>query len=156
MIGYGVDLDRLRGARDHARDPARVGRPEADPRDAAARAGLHRGACSASTFVVFAVEVAGLIAARPASSSAIPAPDRLGSLVLALLLGAVAFCGARASALTRADQRAEGASAVVNAIYLPMAIISGTFFSPGTFPQFLRGDRRRAAADVLHPADRAT
>jgi ABC-2 type transport system permease protein len=32
----------------------------------------------------------------------------------------------------------------VNAIYLPMAIISGTFFSPHSYPAFLR-----AIADVL-------
>ena len=39
---------------------------------------------------------------------------------------------------------AEGSSAVVNFVYLPMAIISGTFFSPAKYPGFLR-----AIADVL-------
>ena len=58
----------------------------------------------------------------------IPAPDRIGSLVLALLLGAVAFCGLGigVSALIKS---AEGASAVVNAIYLPASFIAGAFFS---------------------------
>ena len=39
---------------------------------------------------------------------------------------------------------AEGSSAVVNAVYLPMAIIAGTFFTPREYPGFLR-----AIADVL-------
>jgi ABC-2 type transport system permease protein len=47
-------------------------------------------------------------------------------------------------ALTGLVRTAEGSSAVVNAVYLPMAIISGTFFSPDRYPQFLR-----AIADVL-------
>ena len=38
----------------------------------------------------------------------------------------------------------EGSSAVINAVYLPMAIISGTFFSPKGYPAFLS-----AIADVL-------
>jgi ABC-type multidrug transport system permease subunit len=33
---------------------------------------------------------------------------------------------------------------VINMVYLPMAIISGTFFSPHAYPAFLRG-----IADVL-------
>ena len=39
---------------------------------------------------------------------------------------------------------AEGSSAVVNFVYLPMAIISGTFFTPKEYPGFLR-----AIAEVL-------
>jgi ABC-2 type transport system permease protein len=64
-------------------------------------------------------------------------PDRIGSLVLALLLGAVAFCGLGIG-LTALIRSAEGASAVVNAIYLPMAFLAGAFFSPHHFPQVLR------------------
>lgn len=67
----------------------------------------------------------------------IPIPDRLGSLVLALLLGAIAFCGLGIG-LTALIKSAEGASAVVNAIYLPMAFLAGAFFSPHHFPQVLR------------------
>ncbi len=96
----------------------------------------------ASFLAAFAVEVAGLIVLGRVLFG-IPAPDRIGSLVLALLLGAVAFCGLGigVSALIKS---AEGASAVVNFVYLPMAIISGTFFSPAKYPGFLR-----AIADVL-------
>ena len=96
----------------------------------------------ASFMAAFAVEVAGLILLGRVLFG-IPAPDRIGSLVLALLLGAIAFCGLGigVSALIKS---AEGASAVVNAIYLPMAFISGAFFSAAHFPQVLR-----AIADVL-------
>jgi ABC-2 type transport system permease protein len=90
----------------------------------------------------FAVEVVGLILLGRLFFS-VPVPDRLGSLVLALLLGAVAFCG-MGIGITALIKSAEGASAVVNAIYLPMAFIAGAFFSPHSFPQVLR-----AIADVL-------
>ena len=90
----------------------------------------------------FAVEVVGLVLLGKALFG-IGVPDRLGSLVLALLLGAVAFCGLGIG-LTALIKSAEGASAVVNAIYLPMAFLAGAFFSPHHFPQVLR-----AIADVL-------
>lgn len=70
-------------------------------------------------------------------------PDRIFSLVLTLLLGAAAFA-ALGLAITSVVRSAEGSSAVVNAVYLPMAIISGTFFSPASYPHFLR-----VIADVL-------
>jgi ABC-2 type transport system permease protein len=65
------------------------------------------------------------------------------SLALALLLGIAAFT-ALGLALTSVIKSAEGSSAVVNAIYLPASFISGAFFSPHSFPSFLR-----AIADVL-------
>jgi ABC-2 type transport system permease protein len=46
--------------------------------------------------------------------------------------------------MTSLVRSAEGSSAVVNIVYLPMAIISGTFFSPKEYPGFMR-----AIADVL-------
>jgi ABC-2 type transport system permease protein len=92
--------------------------------------------------LAFALEVVGIIFLGRVLFG-IPVPDRLGSLALALLLGAIAFCGLGVgiSALIRS---AEGASAVVNAIYLPTAFIAGAFFSPRHFPSVLRG-----IADVL-------
>ena len=90
----------------------------------------------------FAVEVVGLIVLGRVLFG-IGMPDHVGSLVLALLLGAVAFCGLGIG-VTALIRSAEGASAVVNAIYLPMAFIAGAFFSPRHFPQVLR-----AIADVL-------
>jgi ABC-2 type transport system permease protein len=90
----------------------------------------------------FALEVVGLLLIGRAFFS-VPLPSHVVSLVLALALGAVSFCGLGIG-LTALIKRAEGASAVVNAIYLPMAFISGSFFSPHSYPAFLR-----AIADVL-------
>ena len=73
----------------------------------------------------------------------VPLPARWFSLILTLALGALAFA-AMGLGLTAAIRSAEGSSAAVNAIYLPMSFISGAFFSPHSFPQFLR-----AIADVL-------
>lgn len=84
----------------------------------------------------FAVEVVALLLLGRILFG-IAFPDRIGSLVLALLLGAVAFCGLGIG-LTALIRSAEGASAVVNAIYLPMAFLAGAFFSPHHFPQVLR------------------
>jgi ABC-2 type transport system permease protein len=67
----------------------------------------------------------------------------LVSVALSLLLGAAAFT-ALGLALSTMIRSAEGSSAVVNAIYLPLSFISGAFFSPHSFPDFLR-----AIANVL-------
>ena len=92
--------------------------------------------------LAFAVEVVGIILLGRVLFG-IPVPDHLGSLALALLLGAVAFCGLGVG-LTAVIRSAEGASAVVNAIYLPASFIAGAFFSPTHFPEVLR-----KIADVL-------
>jgi ABC-2 type transport system permease protein len=73
----------------------------------------------------------------------VPLPDQPLSLLAGLLLGAAAFA-ALGIGLAAVVRSAEGSSAVVNAIYLPMAFLSGAFFSPHSFPSFLR-----AIADVL-------
>jgi ABC-2 type transport system permease protein len=90
----------------------------------------------------FAVEVVGLILLGRLLFGIGP-PDQIASLVLGLLLGAIAFCGLGIG-VTALIKSAEGASAVVNAIYLPAAFIAGAFFSPRHFPSVLR-----ALADVL-------
>ena len=96
----------------------------------------------AAFLLAFAVEVIGLVVIGRVLFG-IQMPDRIGSLVLALLLGAISFCGLGIG-VTSLIRSAEGASAVVNAIYLPMSFISGSFFSPRHFPSVLR-----AIADVL-------
>jgi len=58
------------------------------------------------------------------------------SFVVALAMGAAAFA-ALGLAITTVVRTAEGSSAVVNAVYLPMAFISGSFFSPRDMPRFL-------------------
>jgi ABC-2 type transport system permease protein len=65
------------------------------------------------------------------------------SLALALLLSAATFT-ALGLALTTVIKSAEGSSAVVNAVYLPISFISGAFFSAHSFPGVLKG-----IADVL-------
>ena len=95
-----------------------------------------------STFVTFLIEAALLIALGRILFS-VGLPDRSFSLLVALLIGAASFA-ALGLGLTSIVRSAEGSSAVVNFVYLPMAIISGTFFSPNKYPSFLK-----AIADVL-------
>ena len=95
-----------------------------------------------SIVFVFFLEAATLLAlARVAFGVAIP--ENLLSLVLAVALGAFAFA-ALGVALTAAVRSGEGSSAVVNAIWLPVTFISGSFFSADAFPAVLR-----AIAEVL-------
>jgi ABC-2 type transport system permease protein len=96
----------------------------------------------ASTLLVYAIEAVALVALGRVLFD-IPFPDRWLSLVLTLLLGGLAFA-ALGLGLTGAIRSAEGSSAVVNAIYLPMAFISGSFFSATAFPPVVE-----AIADVL-------
>jgi ABC-2 type transport system permease protein len=103
---------------------------------------IYVAALLASTLLVFALEAAAMILlARVVYHVGIP--DRIGSLVFSLLLGAAAFT-ALGIALTAAIRSAEGASAIVNIIVLPMAFLSGAFGPTRHYPQFLR-----AIADVL-------
>ena len=96
----------------------------------------------ASTFIAFLVQ-AGVIIALGRILFDVAVPTRLLSLLAVLLLGASCFA-ALGLGLTGFVRSAEGSSAVVNIIYLPVAIISGTFFTPKEYPPFLR-----AIADVL-------
>ena len=105
-------------------------------------ASTYLGAVLASTLIAFAVNSACMIAIGRGLFS-VPLPARWLSLVLTLLLGAAAFA-ALGLAMTVIVRSAEGASATVNAVYLPMSFISGSFFSPRHFPSVLR-----AVADVL-------
>ncbi len=89
-----------------------------------------------STLIVFALQTTVLVVLGRVLFS-VPFPARWISLVLTCLLGAAAFA-AMGLAITAAVKSAEGSSAVVNAIYLPMAILSGTFFSPHSYPPFLK------------------
>src|SRR5579872_1565871 len=96
----------------------------------------------ASTFVTFLVEAVLLIALGRVLFH-VGLPDRPFSLLVVLVIGAVAFA-AMGLGLSGFVRSAEGSSAVVNFVYLPMAIISGTFFSPNKYPGFLK-----AIANVL-------
>jgi ABC-2 type transport system permease protein len=95
-----------------------------------------------STVIVFAVEAAAMIVLARVIFG-VELKTQWLSLVLALLLGSLAFA-ALGIALTGWIRSGEGASAVVNAIYLPMAFLSGAFVSPHEYPRFLE-----VIADVL-------
>ncbi len=96
----------------------------------------------ASTFIVFLIE-AVLIVAIGRVLFSVAVPERLFSLAFVLALGALSFA-ALGLGITGLVRSSEGSSAVINAVYLPMAIISGTFFSPKGYPGFLK-----VIADIL-------
>lgn len=95
-----------------------------------------------STLATFALQTLALIALGRIAFGASPPENWLG-LVGAVIVGALCFAGlgVGAAALIRS---AEGASAVVNVIVLPMAFLSGSFGPTRDFPAFLQ-----AIADVL-------
>jgi ABC-2 type transport system permease protein len=95
-----------------------------------------------STFVVFLIEAALIILIGRLLFS-VAFPRAFFSLLFVLALGVLAFA-AMGLGITGLVRSAEGSSAVINAVYLPMAIISGTFFTPKNYPGFLK-----AIADVL-------
>ncbi|MGH2919092.1 MAG: ABC transporter permease, partial [Solirubrobacteraceae bacterium] len=99
-------------------------------------AGTFIAAVLVSIVGIFLLEAAILIALGRIAFD-VPLPGSLISLLLVLLLGAGAFSalGIGLTALIRSD---EGSSAVVNALYLPVAFISGAFFSENAFPDVLR------------------
>jgi ABC-2 type transport system permease protein len=96
----------------------------------------------ASTLIVFVLQAIALfILGRILYGT--PFPDALGSLALAIVIGAAVFAalGVATASLIRS---AEGSSAVVNFILLPMAFLSGSFGPTHRYPAFLR-----AIGDVL-------
>jgi ABC-2 type transport system permease protein len=97
--------------------------------------GTYFAAVLSSIVFVFFLEAVALIALGKVAFD-VPFPDKIFSLVLVLALGAGSFA-ALGVGLTTVIRSAEGSSAVVNAIYLPMAFISGAFFSPRQLPRFL-------------------
>jgi ABC-2 type transport system permease protein len=103
---------------------------------------VYVAAVLATTLVAFLVQAVCTVALAMIAFGA-SVPDQPLSLLAALVLGAAAFA-ALGVAITGFVRRAEGASAVVNAIYFPTLFISGSFFSQDTFPSVLR-----VVADVL-------
>jgi ABC-2 type transport system permease protein len=95
-----------------------------------------------STLVVFALEAVALLALGSLGFGASMPENPLG-FVGAIVLGVACFAGmgVGAASLIRS---AEGVSAVVNVIVLPMAFLSGSFGPRNEYPAFLQ-----AIADVL-------
>jgi ABC-2 type transport system permease protein len=95
-----------------------------------------------SSLLVFALETVLLVAVGRVFFGA-HLPGQVGTLVVAVLIGTAVFAaiGLAAASLIRS---AEGSSAVVNFILLPMAFLSGSFGPTRRYPGFLR-----AIGDVL-------
>jgi ABC-2 type transport system permease protein len=95
-----------------------------------------------STLIVFALQTVALFCLGRVLYGT-PFPTAIGSLVLAVIVGAICFAalGVATASLIRS---AEGSSAVVNFILLPMAFLTGSFGPTRHYPAFLR-----AIGDVL-------
>jgi ABC-2 type transport system permease protein len=104
--------------------------------------GTYLGAVLLSTLVVFALQSVALLALGVFVFDA-SAPENPLGFAGAIVLGVASFAGLGlgAAALIRS---AEGVSAVVNVVTLPMAFVSGAFGPTSSYPEFLQ-----AIAEVL-------
>lgn len=96
----------------------------------------------ASILVVFTIEATALIVLARVMFH-VHFPTQWLSLVLALLLSTLSFA-ALGIALTGFIRTDEGASAVVNVVYLPMTFLAGSFWTTRAYPHFLQ-----VIADIL-------
>ena len=141
MIGYGaaaIGFGALAMSLVYRREDGTLKRLRATPLPAA----TYIASVLAAILVSFAIETALLFAVGLAMFD-VAVPDQLPELVALIVLGAAAFAalGLAGAALVKSDS---AAVAVLNAIYLPMTFLSGSFFSPNAFPEFLQ-----RIADVL-------
>ncbi len=95
-----------------------------------------------STLVVFALQTLALFLLGRVFYGT-PFPPEWGSFVATIVIGAAVFA-ALGTATASVIRSAEGSSAVVNFILLPMAFVSGAFGPTVHYPAFLR-----AIGDVL-------
>jgi ABC-2 type transport system permease protein len=93
------------------------------------------GSVITSTVIVYAIESVALIVLAKVLYD-VPFPNEWFSVILAVLFGTLAFA-AMGIALTGVIRSGDGASAVVNAIYLPVSFLAGAFWSAQSFPHFL-------------------
>jgi ABC-2 type transport system permease protein len=89
-----------------------------------------------STLIVFVLQVIALFLLGRVFYGT-PFPHALGSLALTIVVGAAAFAGLGVAAASLIHS-AEGSSAVVNFILLPMAFLTGAFGPTRHYPSFLR------------------
>jgi len=100
------------------------------------------GALLVSTLIIFALQTLALFLLGR-SLYGTPFPSDWFSFVAAIVIGAAVFA-ALGTATASVIRSAEGSSAVVNFILLPMAFLSGAFGPTHHYPAFLR-----AIGDVL-------
>jgi ABC-2 type transport system permease protein len=93
------------------------------------------GSVITSTVIVYAIEAVALIVLAKVLYG-VPLPHEWPSVILAVLFGTLAFA-AMGIALTGVIRSGDGASAVVNAVYLPVSFLAGAFWSAQSFPHFL-------------------
>ena len=99
-----------------------------------------------STLIVFALQTVALfLLGRVVFGTPFPTRRRLARR--SLVLGAAVLRGARV-ATASLIRSAEGSSAVVNFILLPMAFLTGSFGPTQHYPRVPARDRRRASAEV--------
>lgn len=89
-----------------------------------------------STLIVFGLQTCALFLLGRGLYST-PFPSQAGSFVATIVIGAAAFA-ALGTAMASVIRSAEGSSAVVNFILLPMAFLSGAFGPTKGYPEVLR------------------
>ena len=99
-------------------------------------ASTYLSAVLTSIVLVFAIQTVALFVLGKVLKST-PLPQELFSFVLVCLLGAAAFAG-MGLGMTSLLRSAEGSSAAVNTVLLPMAFLSGGFGPTAHYPQVLR------------------
>jgi ABC-2 type transport system permease protein len=104
--------------------------------------GAYLAALLVSTLIVFGLQTIALFLLGRAFYGT-PFPPDVGSFVATIVIGAAVFA-ALGTATASVIRSAEGSSAVVNFILLPMAFLTGSFGPTRRYPAFLR-----AIGDVL-------
>jgi ABC-2 type transport system permease protein len=141
MIGYGAANTGFAGLAItlvNRREAGMLKRIRSTPLPATA----YLSAVLVSTLIVFALQTAALVAlGRVLFGTQVP--GQLGSLAVAVVIGAGGFA-ALGLAMTALIRSAEGSSAVVQTVLLPMAFLTGSFGPTRRYPGVLR-----AIGDVL-------
>ena len=141
MLGYGVATTAFAGLAITIvirREYGMLKRVRATPLPPA----LYLATMLLSTLVTYAIQAIVLIGLGVAFFDA-ETPSRVLSLAAVLLLGAACFAGLGLAA-SSVIRSAEGSSAAVNLVLLPMAFLSGSFGPTQDYPSFLQ-----AIGDVL-------
>lgn len=135
MIGYGaaaIGFGALAMSLVYRREDGTLKRLRATPLPAT----TYIGAVLASILISFAITTV-ILFVLGALLFDVGRPHQVVSVVALIVLGALAFAalGLAGAALVRSDT---AAVAVLNGIYLPMTFLSGSYFSPEAFPEFLQ------------------
>jgi len=135
MIGYGaaaIGFGALAMSLVYRREDGTLKRLRATPLPAA----TYIAAVLVSILISFAITTLILFALGTLMFD-VGLPDRPFAVGALVVLGAAAFAalGLAGAALVKSDS---AAVAVLNGIYLPMTFLSGSFFSPQAFPEFLQ------------------